>query len=66
MAEYRLYCLDAGGRIVRRHDLEADTDSAAIVAARAEENSLDCELWCGSRKIALIPVSGDPILMRQP
>lgn len=55
MAEYRLYCLDARGRIARRHDFEEMDDEAAVVAAREIDATSACELWCGSRKVTLLP-----------
>ena len=59
MAEYRLYCLDARGRIARRHDFEAADDEAAALAARAIDATSACELWSGSRKVALLPAKND-------
>lgn len=64
MAEYRLYCLDARGRIARRHDIEAADDAAAIAAGRALAPDTVCELWSGSIQVAIIPANGEPILSR--
>jgi hypothetical protein len=64
MAEYRLYCLDARSRIARRKDIEAEGDAAAIETARTLEPGHDCELWSGSRKVALIPKDGEPVPSR--
>jgi len=61
LAEYRLYCLDKRGRIARRQDIEAVDDGAAIEFARTVEPDQDCELWSGSRKVALIPKDGAPV-----
>lgn len=61
MAEYKLYCLDQKGRIARRHDLEAPDDASAANAARAQFPDVTCELWCGTRKVALIPAGGEPV-----
>ena len=63
MTEYKLYCLDEAGRIKRRHEYEAADDGAAITRARAEFPNDTCELWSGTRKIALIPAGGEPILV---
>lgn len=64
VAEYKLYCLDPRGRIQRRHEFEAADDDAAIAAARVRFSGETCELWCGTRKIALIPAGGEPVLAR--
>lgn len=64
MVEYRLYCLDKRGRIARRKDIEAADDESAITVARATEPDHDCEIWSGSRKVALLPVNGAPIFDR--
>lgn len=64
VAEYKLYCLDPKGRIQRRHEFEAADDAAAIASARARFPEETCELWCGTRKIALIPAGGEPVLAR--
>lgn len=61
MAEYKLYCLDGQGRIHRRFDLVADDDSAAVAAARDMAPEHDCEIWSGTRKVALMPAGGDPV-----
>ena len=62
MAEYKLYCLDDRGRIRQRHEYEAPDDDAALTRARAEFPNDTCELWSGTRKVALIPAGGEPIL----
>jgi hypothetical protein len=57
--EYRLYCLDKRGRILDRHDFDPVNDQAAMQIAHDREHShLDCELWEGKRKVALIPAKG--------
>lgn len=61
MAEYKLYCLDRSGRITRRHELLAENDDDAIAAGRKVAPSIDCELWSGARKVALLPAGADPI-----
>ena len=64
MFEYKLYCLDAGGRIARRQEFEAADDAAALAHARAEHAGVNSELWCGARKVALLPAKGEPVLSR--
>jgi hypothetical protein len=61
VAEYKLYCLDHAGRIWRRHELEAADDQSAAEAARAQFPESSCELWSGTRKVALLPVGGEPV-----
>lgn len=65
VVEYKLYCLDRDGRIVRRHEIVAADDVAAIAAARAEHPEYDCEVWSGTRKVALVPAGdGAPVFAR--
>jgi hypothetical protein len=54
VAEYKLYCLDQRGRIARRHDFEAADDRAAAELGRTLAGDSDCELWCGTRKVATL------------
>jgi hypothetical protein len=61
MAEYKIYCLDGNGRIARRHDLEATDDGAAAHAAREQFPEMTCELWCGTRKVAVLPAGRAPV-----
>jgi hypothetical protein len=51
MAHYRLYFLK-DGHIAGAGDLEADDDPAAIFLVRAQADGVDCELWCGTRRVA--------------
>ena len=60
LADYKLYCLDRSGRIMRRHDIVADSDAAAIEAGRALAPDVACELWSGTRKVAVLPIGGEP------
>jgi hypothetical protein len=62
MASYRLYCL-RDGRIVKGDWLEADSDSQAIAATRAQNPNADCELWLGKRLVARIPATGGAVLI---
>ena len=46
MPDYRLYCLDADGRISLADWIEADTDEEAIEKARTTaQGALKCEIW---------------------
>ena len=53
MIDYRLLCLK-NGRIVDAPSFEAEDDVTAIEACRARRDSVDCELWSGSRLVAFI------------
>jgi hypothetical protein len=43
-------------------DLEAADDAEAIELVRLGCEPADCELWCGSRKVAVIPKDSSPAL----
>jgi hypothetical protein len=62
VAEYKLYCLDERGRIRQRYEFEAADDGAAIARALADFPDETCEIWSGTRKVALIPAGGEPEL----
>jgi hypothetical protein len=54
MASYRLYFISAADRILAAENFEADSDEAAIGAARraaAASHEAGFELWQGSRFI---------------
>lgn len=56
MAEYRLYCIDGGGQIAGAPELvSAPSDDQAIAAVKARETPALCELWLGTRLVAVIP-----------
>ena len=56
MPEYKLYRLDGAKRIARAADvLSADSDEAAVAAARSLAKSGACEIWQGARLVARIP-----------
>lgn len=68
MALYRLYFLNAGGRIEVGQDFDAASDELALVVADAlcEACSDVCdrfELWEGFRRLEKLPVRGDPGLL---
>ncbi len=51
MAAYRLYHIDGGGRFSAAEWIEAESDEAAMDAARALNKSIAGELWQGQRFI---------------
>lgn len=55
MASYRLYGLDGVSKVASGEWIEADSDEAAIEAAKKVMDGHDCELWQGARCIARIP-----------
>ena len=55
MASYRLYGLDGVKKVASGEWFEADTDAAAIEAAKEMMDGHDCELWQGPRLVARIP-----------
>jgi hypothetical protein len=54
VAAYRLYHIDGAGRFSTAEWLEADSDEAAIEAARTARKALQCELWQGNRLVGRI------------
>jgi hypothetical protein len=55
MATYRLYCLDAVGRIAHTRALEASSDQEAVELARQHmAAAARCEVWLSHRMIAKI------------
>ena len=58
MLSYRVYCLSADGHVRKGDYLQAADDYEAIDLARRHDENADCELWLGSRKIALLPAGG--------
>ncbi len=54
MASYRLYGLDGVKKVASGEWFEADTDAAAIEAAKEMMDGVDCELWQGPRLVARI------------
>ena len=59
MSEYRYYCLGRDGHIVRGEYLLAEDDAAALAMVRGRGENTICELWSGSRQVAVIPPSPD-------
>lgn len=54
MASYRLYGLDGVKKVASAEWIEAETDAAAIEAAKEMMDGHDCELWRGPRLVARI------------
>ena len=55
MTDYRLYCLNSGGKIDHAEWIEAKTEEEAVVLARMKKLPVDCELWHGNRLVKCIP-----------
>jgi hypothetical protein len=55
MPEYRLFCLNGAGRIIKAEAIKASGDDEAIAFAKALKNPTPCELWKRRRLIAKIP-----------
>lgn len=55
---YRLYCLK-DGCIVSTDSFDAEDDVAAVKAAHARGNPVDCELWSDSRLVAFVRAAPD-------
>ena len=53
MATYRLYCMDAAGKIGLADFIEAQDDDEAIRKARTlKAGGRKCEVWLGKRLVA--------------
>jgi hypothetical protein len=55
MPEYRLYCLDGADKFTKSHEIEAESDAAAIETARNMKLPVKCELWERGRMVAKLP-----------
>jgi hypothetical protein len=56
MPDYKLYCLNAAGRITKRVDLLGCADDAAAIREAANQQGLlGMELWNGSRLVKRFP-----------
>ena len=53
--DYRIFRLDASGKIIGSDVFPAEDDAVAIIIARAMESSTDRELWEAERLIARLP-----------
>lgn len=54
MAGYRLYCLDGANKVASAEWIEADSDEAAVEAAKDMMNGQPWELWQRSRLVIRI------------
>lgn len=57
MESYRLYGLDGVKKVASAEWIEAESDAAAIEAAKEMMDGHDCELWQSKRLVARIPSS---------
>jgi hypothetical protein len=58
MPTYRAYLIDANDRVSSYRPIEADTDAAALQAARLLAESCDVEVWDLDRKIGRLKRAG--------
>ena len=54
MPAYRVYCLDGAGKVWAAEWIEADSDSAALDAARRFTDAVRCEVWLGERLVGKV------------
>jgi hypothetical protein len=54
VAHYRLYCFDGADKVWAAEWIEADSDDAAIQAARGLHAGVKCEIWQGNRLVAAL------------
>jgi hypothetical protein len=54
MPAYRVYCLDGAGKVWAAEWIEADSDSAALDAARRFTDAVGCEVWLGERLVGKV------------
>ncbi|HUO91941.1 MAG TPA: hypothetical protein VMU22_03425 [Rhizomicrobium sp.] len=64
MPEYKIYCLDEGGRIVSRHDIQCSNDHEAFKKAHEFCAAYDVEVWRGTSR-TLTLAKGSKILPKQ-
>ena len=59
MRDYRLYCLDGGGRIGFAQWIRANNDEDAVdEARRMTPDALQCEVWHRTRLVAKLNSAG--------
>ena len=58
MPTYRAYLIDADNRVSSYRPIEADTDAAALKAARQFVDGCDVEVWHLDRKIGRLRRAG--------
>jgi hypothetical protein len=61
MIQYRLHCI-AGGTIRETTHFQASDDAEALALVGLRGETTDCELWCGERRVAVIPTGGEAVL----
>ena len=66
MVAYKFYCVDDGGHIVKRHDVEAADDVAALERARELCGEFEIELWEGARFITHVAKDGNASKLPNP
>ena len=54
MAEYRLFCFDGTGRILLADWVNAESNEAAITAARSMKDFTKCEVWQSEHLVATV------------
>ncbi len=55
MADYRLYCHDASGKMQVAELIAANDDGEAMIIARSMKKTIPCEIWKGDRFVARLP-----------
>ena len=59
MRTYRVYCLDGAGKVWAAEWIEADSDAAALDAARRFADTVHCEVWLGERLVGKVEPQRD-------
>ncbi len=54
MQDYRVYPLDATGRIIGANWIAASDDEQAMKQVREEASPYDCEIWDGPRRVGKV------------
>lgn len=54
MSLYRIYCLDAAGKITARHDIGANSDDGALEEAQRVAKNSRCEVWQRDRFVGRV------------
>jgi hypothetical protein len=63
LREYKLYCVDTDGRIVRRYDYAAEDDFGALDRAKELCGEYEIEIWEGARFAARVARDGTASLL---
>jgi hypothetical protein len=59
MPTFRVYCLDGAGKVWAAEWIEADSDAAALDAARRFADAVHCEVWLGERLVGKVEPQRD-------